>query len=477
MNADELCFEPAHRLYEKIVNKEISAREVADAFLERIDRVNPKINAYTYLDAEGARKRADALDLALRRGGPVGPLHGVPVCIKDLDAVAGMPQTMGCKLFSNLVAPEDAVYVKRLREAGAVILGKTNAPEFGFKGVTDNPLFGATSNPWRLDRTPGGSSGGTAAAVAAGLAPVGHGNDGGGSIRIPASCAGLFGIKCSLGRIPNDMPFDRFMSTVFQGPLARTVRDAARMVDVMSGPSDRDPFSLPPPSQRYEGGLTPDVKGCRMAWTPDFGLLPVDPEIRAITSEAARAFEDLGAHVEQIPVKLPADARAFGHSWYLNYAGMRKIFPDEVWKENLSPEFYQLLCGDHKITVEDLQSIGVVRTKLYEAVRELFSRYDFLLSPTITVEPFRIGIVGPEEVDGTPIEPFGGWLLTWFFNWSGHPAASVPCGFTRAGLPVGLQIVGRTQREETVFCAAHAFEQARPWAQHRPTIDWNRTTE
>lgn len=470
MNEEDLCFEPAHGLYERIAKKEISARDVVDAVLNRIDRVNPKINAYTHLDAEGARRQAGALDRALAKSGPVGTLHGVPVCIKDLDAVAGMPQTMGCKLFANLIPAEDAVYVKRLREAGAVILGKTNAPEFGFKGATDNPLFGATRNPWRLDRTPGGSSGGSAAAVAAGLAAIGHGNDGGGSIRIPASCTGLFGLKCSLGRIPNDMPFDRFMNTVFQGPLTRNVRDAARMVDVMSGPSDTDPFSLPEPSCRYEEGLVPDVKGCRMAWTPDFGLLPVDPEIRAITAEAARAFEDLGARVEELTVKLPVDGRAFGHSWYLNYAGMRKIFPDEVWKANLSPEFYQLLCGDHKITLEDLQNVGVARTRLYEAVRGIFSRYDFILSPTITVEPFEIGIIGPTEVDGTPIEPFGGWLLTWFFNWSGHPAASVPCGFTEAGLPVGLQIVGRTLREETVFQAACAFELARPWSHFRPPL-------
>jgi Asp-tRNA(Asn)/Glu-tRNA(Gln) amidotransferase A subunit family amidase len=381
-----------------------------------------------------------------------------------------MPQTMGCKLFAGLIAADDAVYVKRLRQAGAVILGKTNAPEFGFKGTTDNPLFGATRNPWRLDRIPGGSSGGSAAAVAAGMASIGHGNDGGGSIRIPASCTGLFGIKCSLGRIPNDMPFDRFMNSVFQGPLTHNVRDAARMVDVMSGPADTDPYSLPPPPHRYEDMLEPEVKGSRMLWTPDFGLLPVDPEIRRIAADAAKAFEELGAHVEEAPVNLPADGRAFGFFWYQNYAGMRKLFPDDVWKEGLSPEFYQFLCGDHNITLEDLQTVGNVRTKVYEALRGLFGQYDFILSPTITVEPFQIGIIGPEEVDGTAIDPFGGWLLTWFFNWTGHPAASVPCGFTKAGLPVGLQIVGRIQREESVFQAAHAFEQARPWAHYRPSL-------
>lgn len=470
MNAEDLCYEPAHSLHDRIVRREMSSREVVDAFLTRIDQVNPKVNAYTHIDAEGARRQAEDADRALAKKGPLGPLHGIPVCIKDLDAVAGLPQTMGCKLFEHVVATEDAVYVKRLREAGAVILGKTNAPEFGFKGTTDNPLFGITRNPWRLDRTPGGSSGGTAAAVAAGLASIGHGNDGGGSIRIPASCAGLFGIKCSLGRIPNDMPFNRFMNYLFQGPLTRSVRDAARMVDVMSGPSDTDPYSLPLPPYRYEEVLEADVKGCRIAWTPDFGLLPVDPEIRTITSEAAKAFEDLGAHVEEIPVVMPADGKVFGTFWYQSYAPMRKLFPDDVWKENLSDEFYYLMCSDHGITQEDLEAVGTARTQVWEALRELFGRYDFILSPTITVEPFSVGIVGPEEVDGTPVDPFGGWMLTWFFNWSGHPAASVPCGFTKAGLPVGLQIVGRTQREETVLQAAYAFEQARPWAHHRPTL-------
>ncbi len=470
MNAEDLCCEPAYALHEKMVKKEVSAREVVDAFLDRIDRLNPKLNAFTHLDPEGARRGAEELDRGRLRDGPAGALHGIPVCIKDLDAVAGMPQTMGCKLFADLVPAEDAVYVRRLREAGAVILGKTNAPEFGFKGATDNPLFGATRNPWGLDRTPGGSSGGTAAAVAAGLAPIGHGNDGGGSIRIPASCTGLFGIKCSLGRIPNDMPFNRFMDTVFQGPLTRNVRDAARMVDVMSGPADVDPYTLPRPAFRYEDTLKADLKGCRFAWTPDFGLLPVDPEIRAITTEAAKAFEELGAHVDEVPLELPGDGRAFGHFWYLNYSGMRKIFPDDVWQENLSPEFYLFLCGDHGIGLEQFQTVSNVRTAVYESLRGVFDRYDFILSPTITVEPFPVGIVGPTEVDGTEIDPFGGWLLTWFFNWSGHPAASVPCGFTRAGLPVGLQIAGRRQRDETVFQAAHAFEQARPWAHHRPPI-------
>ena len=471
MNAEDLCYAPAHLLHEKIVTKEISAREVVDAYLERIDRLNPKINAYVYLDAEGARRQADEADRALGRGDRPGPLHGLPICIKDLDAVAGMPQTMGCKLLADLVAPEDAVYVKRLRDAGAVILGKTNAPEFGFKGTTDNPLFGITRNPWNLERTPGGSSGGSAAAVAAGLASIGQGNDGGGSIRIPASCAGVFGIKCSLGRIPNDMPFDRFLNFVFQGPLTRTVRDAARMVDVMAGPADSDPYSLPPPLHRYEEMLTPDVKGCRIAWTPDFGMAPVDPEVRAIASEAARAFEGLGAHVEEIPASLPASSEAFGIAWFLSFIRLRKFFPREVWKEGLSPELYKFLWLDREITAEDLDLIGAARSQLWDYLCGLFRKYDFILSPVITVEPFSVDIFGPVEVDGTPIDPFSGWMLTWPFNWSGHPAASVPCGFTKAGLPVGLQIAGRTRREETVFQAAHAFEQARPWARHRPTME------
>ena len=319
MHADDLCYEPAHRLHEQIVNRKLSTREVTDAFLARIERINPKLNAYTYLDAEGARKQADELDRRLSQEGPKGPLHGIPVCIKDLDAVAGMPQTMGCKLFSGMVAAEDAVYVKRLRDAGAVILGKTNTPEFGFKGATDNPLFGATRNPWRLDRTPGGSSGGTASAVAAGLASVGHGNDGGGSIRIPASFAGLFGIKCSLGRIPNDMPFDRFINSVFQGPLTRNVRDAARMVDVMSGPADSDPYSLPLPSRRYEEMLTPDVKGRRMATVPKCkfdleacGGTFVD-EACVIDGNliSGRTFHDHGHYVGHW-IKLLEEARAAG---------------------------------------------------------------------------------------------------------------------------------------------------------------------
>ncbi len=468
MNAEDLCFEPAWRLHERIVKREVSAREVVQAFLDRIDSVNPKINAFVYLDAEGALRQADEADSRLGKEGPAGPLHGIPVGIKDLDAVAGMPQTMGSKLFEKYTAPEDAVYVKRLRDAGAIILGKTNAPEFGFKGTTDNPVFGTTRNPWRLDRTPGGSSGGSAAAVAAGLCPLAHGNDGGGSIRIPSSCCGLFGIKCALGRIPNDMPFDRFLDFVFQGPLARTVRDAARMVDVMSGHSDADPYSLPDVGIRFEERLRKDVKGLRVGWTPDWGLAPVDPQIRRITSEAARAFEELGAHVEDLEVKVPATPRDFGISFVHQYARLRTLFSDEEMEKNLSKECYAMLCGGADVTQEEMIQSEVARTVVWDYLRGLFRQYDFIVSPTLTVEPFSVDIFGPEEVDGTVIDPYAGWFLTWIFNWTGHPAASIPCGFTEAGLPVGLQIVGRPQDEETVFRAALAFEEARPWADRRP---------
>ena len=213
------------------------------------------------------------------------------------------------------------------------------------------------------------------------------------------------------------------------------------------------------------------MKGCRIAWTPDFGMSPVDPEVRAISAEAARAFEDLGAHVEEIPVSLPATSEAFGIAWYLSFTRLRKFFPQEVWKENLSAELYKFLWLERDMTAEDLDLIGAARSQLWDYLCELFRQYDYILSPVITVEPFSVEIFGPEEVDGTTIDPFSGWMLTWPFNWSGHPAASLPCGFTKAGLPVGLQIAGRPQREETVFQAAHAFEQARPWAQRRPKMD------
>jgi aspartyl-tRNA(Asn)/glutamyl-tRNA(Gln) amidotransferase subunit A len=469
MSSDDLCWRSATELATLIRRRKLSPVEVVDAVLDRIERVNPGLNAYVTVTAAEARRAARAAERAVtRRSARLGPLHGVPFSVKDLVLTRGVLTTFGTPLFRDHVPAEDAPMVARLQAAGAILVGKTNTPTFGWIGATHNLLFGATRNPWQPERTPGGSSGGASAAVAAGLAPLAIGTDGGGSIRIPASFSGIFGLKPSFGRVPTYPPSGTFLSHI--GPMTRTVADAALMLQVSAGPDGRDPYSLPAEGVDYLRLLARGVRGLRVAYAGDLGFAEVvDPEVATVCARAARVFRGLGCRVETVSPRWPSP----GECWFeIFYAGIAaRLLPFRDRRDEIDPGLAAILD----------RVLGTSPTRLPEAwterlawcgqhPRALFEKYDLLLTPTVACPAFPLGLDFPTEVGGTAVSPMMWTPFTFPFNLTGHPAASLPCGFTKEGLPVGLQIVGRRFEDGTVLRAAAAFERARPWANVRPPI-------
>jgi Asp-tRNA(Asn)/Glu-tRNA(Gln) amidotransferase A subunit family amidase len=473
---DELAYTPATELAAAIAARRVSALEVTQTLLARIDRLNPLVNAYCTVTADLALAAARSADERLRRGEAPGPLHGVPISIKDLTPTAGIRTTFGSQAFEHHVPGEDAVVVERVRRAGAIILGKTNTPELGAKSVTDNAIFGHTRNPWRLDRIPGGSSGGAGAALAAGLGPLAEGSDFAGSIRIPSSCCGVAGLKPSLGRVPNYPSLlapagslNGFTGFFTSGPMARTVRDVALLLAVMAGPDDRDPQSLPATGEDFGRAPEGGIAGLRVAWSPDLGYARVDPEVRAITTAAARAFTALGCAVEEAH---PGFSNP--ESTFLDLASpIRRAACEpylDTMRQRMDPMLFERITRTDGMSALHHELAQHHRTAHWHIVRRFFERYDVLLTPTLSVAPFPIGSTHPAEIDGQPAAYFDWFPFTFPFNLTGQPAMSVPCGFTRDGVPVGLQIVGRRFADATVLRAAAAFEAARPWAHRRPTL-------
>lgn len=468
MNATELCYTSATDLARLIRQRDVSPVEVIDAVLERIERVNPRLNAYVTVTAEAARDAARAAEAAIARGDDVGPIHGVPVSIKDLVPTKGVRTTRGSLLYADWVPDVDAPVVTRLRDAGGIILGKTNTPELGWKGATDNRVFGPTRNPWNPDRTAGGSSGGAGAAVAAGLGQLGQGSDGGGSIRIPSAFCGIFGIKPSFGRVAQ-WPASPAELLSHIGPMTRTVRDAALMLDVMTGPDDRDRWSLPETGENFLAACEGGVRGLRVAWSPDLGYAPVEPEVRAIAERAARAFEALGCTVEEANPGFPDPGPAFNH---LYYSSLRAAAFDAFARtpEKLDPGLRAALEEYADSTgVQVVQSL-VTRQQMWEKLRVFQERYDLLLTPTLPVTAFPHGLDWPPVVNGREVRHLGWTPFSFPFNMMGVPAATVPAGWTADGLPVGLQIVGPRLGDALVLRASAAFEEAEPWAHHRPPV-------
>jgi Asp-tRNA(Asn)/Glu-tRNA(Gln) amidotransferase A subunit family amidase len=482
---DELAFMPATELLARIKRRDLSPVEVVDSFLARIERINPKLNAYVLVLGDEARRKARESEKALSSGGGVSlpPLLGLPIAIKDLfDMKAGVPNTFGCKPFKDYVPKVSATYVERLERAGAIVLGKTNTPEFGHKGVTDNYLFGPTSTPFRIGKNAGGSSGGSAAAVAAGLAPIAQGSDGGGSIRIPAAWCGVYGFKPSFGRVAAVARPDAFMLAVpfaHAGPLARSVADAVLMLEVMFGPDDRDPYSLPAGTADYMAATRRSIKGMRMAWSPDLGVFPIEPEVARVTAEAVRAFEDAGAIVDEVKVKLGRGQEELCDAWLRQSAvraaesaeGLRRSTGVDLrgsHRDQVPPEFADSLDLGHRLTAMEYRLDDVIRTEVLDGLQDVFDSYDLIASPTLAALPVDNATdgntLGPREVGGRRVDPWLGWCLTYPYNFTGHPAASIPAGLSSDGLPIGLQIATRRFADETLIAASAAFEQARPWA-------------
>jgi aspartyl-tRNA(Asn)/glutamyl-tRNA(Gln) amidotransferase subunit A len=468
MASDDLCWMPAAEMAAAIRRRRISPVDVVRAILDRIERVNPKLNAFVTVTAEQAVKDARAAERAvMRRGARLGPLHGVPFSTKDLVITKRIRTTFGTPLFADNVPAEDAPMVARLKAAGAIQLGKTNTPTFGWIGATHNLLFGVTRNPWNRERTPGGSSGGAAAAVAAGLGPIAIGTDGGGSIRIPASCAGIFGHKPSFGRIPVYPPSGAW-SLSHIGPMTRTVADAALVMSVCAGPDERDQYSLPAERRDYAKALRRSLKGLRVAWTDTLGFARVvDPEVRTLCEKAARGFRALGCRVESVNPGWPSPKDCWEAIFSGGIATRMAPYLAER-RRDIDPGLARIIEDTLRWPPTRYVQAWLDRLLWSEHPRRLFETYDLLLTPTIACPPFKVGLDNPTEIAGRAVEPYDWIPFTFPFNMTGHPAASVPCGFTGDGLPVGLQIVGRRFDDAGVLGAAAAFERAHPWAQHRP---------
>lgn len=465
----EICWMSAVELIDAYKKKKLSPVEVVQSQLERIASINPKLNAFVTVVADHALIAAHESARRYREGVP-GVLDGVPVAIKDNTFTRGIRTTDGSRLYEDFVPDQDAVLVSRLKEAGAIILGKTNLPEFGLVGITDNVLFGKTLNPWDLSRTSGGSSGGSAAAVAAGLCPIAQGNDGGGSIRIPSCFCGVFGLKPTYGRVPYYPHIPGWETINHEGPITRTVEDAALMLDVMAGPSIYDQNSLPGYPGKFREDMKGNIRGMRIAYSSDLGAgLPVDRQVLEMTMKAAFSFREMGCQVDDIKPGWISMEGAFlttvlSETYTVLFNQMDK------YKSVAYPPYLTFIDFAGTFTSRDVIQVQFDRQKLTCQAAEVFEKYDLLLTPTTAVSAFEAGPLGPEKIDGHEGSPSNWVSFTYPFNFLGQPAASIPCGFNSEGLPVGLQIVGRRFDEALVLRAALAFEKAHPWADKRPRL-------
>ena len=469
MNATDLAYAPATDLIPRIRSKALSPVELTRAVLERIEAVNPRINAFCTVTAEAALAAARHAEDAVMKGGRLGPLHGVPVSIKDLALVKGVPARFGSFVFEKRIGEVDAPYVRRLKEAGAILVGKTTTPEFGWKALGDSPLTGTTRNPWNLGMTSGGSSAGAAAAAAAGLGPLHQGSDGAGSIRVPSAFCGIYGFKPTFGRVPM-WPVSNTDSASHTGPMTRTVADAALMLAVMAGPDDWDRQSLDAPPADYVGRLRESIKGLRVGWSLDLGGLRVDPEVGQVARRAAEAFAELGCAVEDVKVSLPDTRKMIHLMWNSHYAGNYGSVLKE-FRSRMDPGLVAAIEDGRRYTAEAYVEMRGRKNGYCDAVRAIFDTYDLLLTPTVSVAAFEVGRLNPAHFPQHAWDWFPWAGFSYPFNFTGQPAATVPAGFTASGMPVGLQIVGRRLADLQVLQASAAFEQARPWAQKRPALD------
>ena len=471
MPDQELAFTSASDLRDLIDSKQVSIVELTELYLRRIESINPALKAYLTVTAEEALTSARAAQEALARGDVRGPLHGIPISIKDLEMTRGVRSTMGSRIFEDHVPDQDSVVVERVRKSGAIILGKTNTPEFGFSGTTENRLGDACRNPWNTERTSGGSSGGAAAGLAAGLSALAIGSDGGGSIRIPCSFCGLYGIKPSQGRVPRygGVGKPAYNMTSQSGPMTRTVRDAALLLQVLAGPDSRDLGSMKTEPPDFVTSLDQGVKGVRIAWSPDLGYAAVDPEVIEVTSRAARVFEELGCTVDEPDIALddpfPTFWDVFGVTGYTSYGHLLDERGDDLTDYGRNT----LEHGRGKTAADYSRTLYAV-LRLQSRMAELFEQYDLLLTPTLAVPAFPVG-QHPPVIGGRDVSPFWGYTpFTFPFNLTMQTAASIPCGFSSDGMPIGLHIVGRRGEENTVLRASAAFELARPWNDRRPEV-------
>ena len=482
MAGDDFAYMSAADLARGIRGKTFSPVELMDATLARIEKRNPSLNALIFLDPEGARRDARRAEDAVMKGEELGDLHGVPAAIKDLfDFKPGWPTTFGgVRALKNNIAQWYCPFAERMEKAGAILVGKTNAPVMGLRGTCDNYLFGPTRNPFDTSRNSGGSSGGSAAAVADGLLPIAEGTDAGGSIRIPAAWCGVYGYKASYGRTPvvirpnafaGDLPF------VFEGPITRTVEDSALALNVLAGYDPRDPLSLDETIDFVPATRRP-IKGMRIAYSPNFDVFAVEPVIAAAVEKAVQAFTQAGAHVETVTLGLKRTQRELSDAWSrlmmpLNLGALEAVKAAGLdlikdHRDDFPPEYLRWIAIGERMGLLDLQRDQAIRSEIYDAVQGVFADYDLIVTPTLAAMPVANrsdgNTVGPSTVNGEAVDPLIGWCLTYPINFTGHPAASIPAGLVD-GLPVGMQIIGRRYADADVLAASAVFERIRPWTQ------------
>lgn len=478
MERSDLDYASATEIARLVRTRQISAADVTEHAIARIEARNRSINAFVYTDFEQARNRAKDLDVRIRAGEDVGPLAGVPTAIKDLfNFYPGWPSTLGgIRCLRDFKLDVKSRYATKMEEAGAVVLGITNSPVLGFRGTTDNDLYGPTRNPFDLSRNSGGSSGGTSAAVADGLLPIGDGTDGGGSIRIPAAWCHVFGFQASPGRIPLAIRPNAFGAAapfLYEGPITRTVEDAALAMSVLAGSDPADPFSLNDRLDWFGAVDQPTITGLRIGFTPDFGGFPVEPAVAATIAHAVRAFEQAGAKIVPLTLDFGYTHDELSQLW-CRMISQGTIAVVDSFAENglhLEPDFpapvMEWAQKAKNATPLDLHRDQVMRTKVYDVLNAAFSQVDLIAGPTTTCLPTPNGergmTVGPSEIAGTPINRLIGFCPTFLTNFTGNPAASLPAGLAD-GLPVGLMLIGPRRDDLTVLSASAAFERVQPWA-------------
>ncbi len=468
MTSEDLGFLPATRLAELIRTKQISPVEYTSALLERIEAHEPKVNAFVYLAAEQAMDAARAAEAKLMSGERIGRLHGVPVTIKDLAITKDMPTQQGSLIYAGNQPTEDTPMVTRLRDEGAIILGKTTTSEFGWKGVSQSPLTGITHNPWRHGYNAGASSSGAAAASAAGFGPLHQGSDGAGSIRMPAHFCGVFGLKPSFGRVPA-YPVSTGDMTTHNGPITRSVADSAVFLEVMAGPHPLDFTTLEAGPAAYRARLHEGIKGKRIAYSPDLGHARVDPEIAALVKAAAQRFTEAGATVEEVATPWASPGPELIRFFWS--AHLTRLKPRlQEWGSRMDPGLVACIKASTNVSIADYQLARERKMDYVAAIHRWFENWDFLLTPAVSVAAFPAEKLMPDHWPRHEWDWVSWAEFSYPFNMSWNPAASVPCGFTTDGLPVGLQVVGKRFDDLGVLQAAAAFEAIQPWADKRPAL-------
>jgi amidase len=470
MVTPEICGWTATEMARRIRDREVSCLEVMEAHLQQIEQVNPTVNAIITLLPERALEGAREADAAIARGDDLGPLHGLPIAHKDLVPTKGIRTTYGSPIYANEIPNEDGLIVERLREGGAITIGKTNVPEFGAGSQTFNEVFGATLNPYDTTRTCGGSSGGAAVALACRMLPIADGSDTGGSLRNPANFCNVVGFRNSPGRVPVWPSDIGWFPISVQGAMGRTVEDVALQLSAIAGPDDRQPISIAEPASVFAAPLERDFQGVKIAWSPDFGDLPVDARVSSAIEAQRGTFEGLGCVVEDA---LP------------DFRDADEVF--KAWRAWRFASTYEPLLESHrdqlkdtiiwnaeeglKLTGRDLSRAEIKRTSLYHRVREFMQEYEYLILPVNQVPPFDVNTPYIKEINGVAMETYIDWMKSCYYvTATGLPAISVPCGFTPEGLPVGVQIVGRHQQDVGVLQLAYAFQQATRFVDQHPPL-------